>query len=160
MSCKYMPYKIGKKWYMYMIRTRTAKQFHPQAIISRESAPTTIIYEYKSRRNTTRKGEWGTAIRSSGNKRQVRQVNITNTTLITQSWCKHKTKNWKYINIGQSNCSKVSSWWHRYMMNETANVSTDKTKSIIMQNLYSVISVSSMALYNSCNFKKKIHLSY
>ena len=31
---------------------------------------------------------------------------------------------------------------------------------IIMQNLYSAISVSSMALCNSCNFKKEIHLSY
>ena len=31
---------------------------------------------------------------------------------------------------------------------------------IIMHNLYSAISVSSMALYNSCNFKKEIHLSY
>ena len=31
---------------------------------------------------------------------------------------------------------------------------------IIMQKLYSAISVSSMALYNSCNFKKEIYLSY
>ena len=29
-----------------------------------------------------------------------------------------------------------------------------------MHNLYSAISASSMALYNSCNFKKEIHLSY
>ena len=31
---------------------------------------------------------------------------------------------------------------------------------IIMQNLYSAISESSMTLYNNCNFKKKVHLSY
>ena len=31
---------------------------------------------------------------------------------------------------------------------------------IIMQNLYSAISVSSMVLYNNCNFKKEIHSSY
>ena len=30
---------------------------------------------------------------------------------------------------------------------------------IIMQNLYSAISVSTMALYNNSDFKKKIHLS-